>query len=144
MKKRTPLVFLLLLALLLSACADTGGKTRLTGQVTCPDDINPPSDAFISFQLNELTGGMPNTIAKQSIPWPGECPIPFEMTYNAEAINSSNTYTLLVTLETRIGPHTILYAGRRDVITFFNPTSNVKVEIEDLDWENNPSGEFGP
>jgi uncharacterized lipoprotein YbaY len=142
MQARIALVFLL--ALTLSACADTGGETRLTGQVTCPDEINPPSDAVLWLQLNELTGGIPNTIAKQSIPWPGKCPIPFEIPYDADAVNSSNTYTLLVTLETRIGPHTILYAGRRDVITFFNPTSNVKVEIEDLDWENNPSGEFGP
>lgn len=54
------------------------------------------------------------------------------------------TYTLLVTLETRTGKHGILYAGRQDVITFFNPTSNIKVEINDLNWENNSEGQINP
>jgi len=144
MKKKNLCLVLLLLALPLSACADSGGETRLTGQVTCPEDINPPADAVLWLQLNELTGGIPYTLTKQSIPWPGKCPIRFEIPYNADLINSSNTYTLLVTLETRTGQHPILYAGRRDVITFFNPASNVKVEIENLDWENNPAGQFDP
>jgi hypothetical protein len=134
----------LLLALLLAACAPDGGEQHLIGQITCPPDTHPPADATLRLQLNELTGGYPNTLATQLIPWPGACPIPFEMAYDSDKIDPLTTYTLLVTLETQTGKYEVIYAGRQDVFTFFNPSSDIEVEIEDLNWENNPTGEFGP
>ena len=122
---------LLMVALLLVGCGEPLEEKRVTGEITCSEDANLPSHAVVWVRIQEIRPqGRPNSVGEQSIPWPGECPIAFDVTYDPDDIKPSKKYVLLVTV---LDGNDILYAGLENVITYFRPTSNVRIRIVNLE-----------
>jgi len=72
------------------------GVATLTGTVTYLQRIALPPDAVVHVSLADISlqDAEAQKIAEQTITEPGQVPIPFELTYDAEIIDPAHTYAV--------------------------------------------------
>ena len=101
----------------------------LTGTVTYLERIALTPDALISVVLQDASAGTTAVIAQQDIPADGrQVPIPFELAYDAAAIDPAGTYLLSASIDEG-GFTTFATQTGVPVLTNGAPTSNVEIVV---------------
>lgn len=119
---------------------DTMDSASVSGTVTYLTREALPQDAMVTVTLEDtsLQDVAAETIAQVAIPTNGaQVPIPFELTYDADDINESNTYSLRASI-TLNGELMKISTQAYPVITNGNPTEDIEIMVE-----NTGSGDGG-
>ncbi len=125
--------FLILLAsVVLTACGGSTNQAALTGVIAHTHRMTIPPDYKITIQLEDITksDSPGKKVALEEITGQGvELPIPFAIVYDPSKIDPDHNYIIQVDIMDNNG--TLLYTNVANVpvLTFGNPTRNVKVTV---------------
>lgn len=132
-------------ALLLPACGSDGsddapgtdqrvaGDASVTGDVIYPTRTDIPPKARVEVTLENISVADPASviIGRQQITDPKDRPIPFEVSYNRDAVDEEGAYAVKATIFKGDNPW-MINRETVQVITDGNPTSGVEVVVEPI------------
>ncbi len=130
MKKLT--LLLVLVGLFLVACSSGGGEATVSGNVVSKESVTLPAGATIQVQIQDvsLADAAAKIIGEQTIDGGGKSlPLPYEVTYDAAAIEDRNSYSMSVRIEDKDGNLIYISDTNTPVITNGSPTQNVDVNV---------------
>ncbi|MFN2217847.1 MAG: YbaY family lipoprotein [Anaerolineae bacterium] len=123
--------FLLLGLVLLTGCGSSNQAT-VSGTVTYLQRIALQPDAVVTVRIEDVSKAdvMSEVIGEQVIHTDGaQVPLPFEVTYDADQIEESHSYSLRVRIEDGEGELLWINDTSVPVITRGNPTQGIEVLV---------------
>lgn len=115
--------------------------TSVSGVVTIQDQVALPQDAVVIVRIVDVTDAASpaQDVAIQTISDLAEVPLPYEVSYDSQAIDQDRNYAVRARINDGAG--NLLFASKQDypVITQGNPTSDVSVLVEPASAAQEPA-----
>ena len=130
MRKLGLIICIILTAIMVAGCTTTA---MVTGTVTYSEQVELPEEGVaVIIKVEEISraDAPAVTIGEQIIENPGnQVSIPFKIKYDPSEIDERFNYAMRVRIEVN-GELWFINTSRFDVITYNNPTSDVKVVVD--------------
>jgi putative lipoprotein len=101
----------------------------VTGAVTTAGAVALPEGATISVKLFGVSTAGVTLVSDQSISTQGQLPAAFVLAYNEADIDPNHLYTVHAEIKDTAGNLLFVSTGLFPVITFGNPTTEIRVEV---------------
>jgi uncharacterized lipoprotein YbaY len=115
---------------------------RISGSIALNDRLALPNDAYVVVELQEILrpGAPPIALARRTIERPRQHPIPFEIEFDPQQVDTRRTYVVTGRVQTN---RETLYAPR-NVVQVLSPGQPSTVSLAFERVALNPSGPIGP